>query len=508
MKNFTVIHKIGRCIPKGDWKDLLYITIFILISGNLFVSQNILLILASGGQQSVNSHHYGTKSAVGSSAGSNHLVEHGDKSPEDKLLNLSHPSSVISEKDKIFRSPTGFLLNHPTSTVGNVDINYDIERKEDIIEKEKRHRYLLRSERIRNVCKSRAVVSNPPVFTTSKKRRLVRSPLAANAPVPVQVENPVTSHFSLAPSFRTMGCFLNKVASSSLVSAFLLVRGLAPSLSSPHRFSGHLLPKSLKEFKFANETYFKFMFVRHPMDRMLSCYLDKMVNSQHHSLPAFRAFVKNRANQIIRNQHDRGNKPQRRSLLWASKGPSLIWKQLKSKVAYRLEETGFLGITSDGQNTEMIKKQSHPTTIFSQRTKASASTYMLNTTESKPTFEEFLEFVLDTDLQGSGYDSHWVPFHRYCSPCSVSYDVIGKLETAFEDFQYIWKTSGLETKVPVPWINRKTIPSKFKIALEKKYYSSLPRKLILRFYDAFRMDFELFDYSINEVLIKAGYETL
>lgn len=147
------------------------------------------------------------------------------------------------------------------------------------------------------------------------------------------------------------------------------------------------------------------MFVRHPMDRMLSCYLDKMVNSQHHSLPAFRAFVKNRANEIIRNQHDRNNKPQRRSLLWASKGPSLIWNQLKSKVVYRFqEETGFLGITSDAQDTAINKKQLHPITTFSQRTKTSASMNMINTTESKPTFEEFLEFVLDTDLQGKHVD--------------------------------------------------------------------------------------------------------
>jgi hypothetical protein len=41
-----------------------------------------------------------------------------------------------------------------------------------------------------------------------------------------------------------------------------------------------------------------------------------------------------------------------------------------------------------------------------------------------------------------------------------------------------------------------------------RYYSSLPRELILRFYDAFRMDFELFDYSINDILIKAGYKTI
>ncbi|KAK4026270.1 hypothetical protein OUZ56_015280 [Daphnia magna] len=516
MKNFAVMSMTGRCIHKGGWKGFLYLMIFILISGNLLVSQNFLLILTSdGGQNSIYSHHYGMKLAAGSSAWSNNFVERSDKRQEDKTLNLSYSSFVISEKHKISKSqnPTGFLLNDHTVTVGHVDRNYDTRRKEEVIEKsrikENNRRYLLRSEHIRNVCKSRVVVSNPPVFTISKKRRLVHSPLAVNAPVPVQVENPVTSHFSLAPSFRTMGCFLNKVASSSLVSAFLLVRGLAPSLSSPHRFSGHLLPKSLEEFKFANETYFKFMFVRHPMDRMLSCYLDKMINSQHHSLPAFRAFVKNRANEIIRNQHGRNNKPQRRSLLWASKGPSLIWNQLKSKVVYRFqEETGFLGITSDAQDTAINKKQLHPITTFSQRTKTSASMNMINTTESKPTFEEFLEFVLDTDLQGIGYDSHWVPFHRYCSPCSVSYDVIGKLETAFDDFQYIWETTGLGAKVPVPWINRKTFPSKSKIALEKKYYASLPRKLILRFYDAFRMDFELFDYSINEVLIKAGYETV
>ena len=41
-----------------------------------------------------------------------------------------------------------------------------------------------------------------------------------------------------------------------------------------------------------------------------------------------------------------------------------------------------------------------------------------------------------------------------------------------------------------------------------RYYSSLPRELILRFYSKFRMDFELFDYSINEILKKAGYDPI
>ncbi len=34
--------------------------------------------------------------------------------------------------------------------------------------------------------------------------------------------------------------------------------------------------------------------------------------------------------------------------------------------------------------------------------------------------------------------------------------------------QYIWNKTGLGTRVPVPWMNRNTVPSKSKIALEKK----------------------------------------
>lgn len=189
MKNFAVMSMTGRCIHKGGWKGFLYLMIFILISGNLLVSQNFLLILTSdGGQNSIYSHHYGMKLAAGSSAWSNNFVERSDKRQEDKPLNLSYSSLVISEKDKILKSqnPTGFLLNDHTVTVGHVVRNYDTRRKEEVIEKsrikENNRRYLLRSEHIRNVCKSRVVVSNPPVFTISKKRRLVHSPLAANAP--------------------------------------------------------------------------------------------------------------------------------------------------------------------------------------------------------------------------------------------------------------------------------------------------------------------------------------
>ena len=118
--------------------------------------------------------------------------------------------------------------------------------------------------------------------------------------------------------------------------------------------------------------------------------------------------------------------------------------------------------------------------------------------------------------------------------------------------QFIWTKTGLTSRVPIPWVNRNTAPSKSKTDLEIKYlfvlsrthththththttapiwrssfvllvffifysilyssyryYSSLPRELILRVFRRFRLDFELYDYSINDILIKAGYEPI
>jgi len=41
-----------------------------------------------------------------------------------------------------------------------------------------------------------------------------------------------------------------------------------------------------------------------------------------------------------------------------------------------------------------------------------------------------------------------------------------------------------------------------------RYYTSLPRELIVRFFHVFRLDFELFDYSIDDVLLMGGHAPL
>ena len=58
--------------------------------------------------------------------------------------------------------------------------------------------------------------------------------------------------------------------------------------------------------KFSQDHFFKFMLVRHPMERLVSCYFDKMVNGTHKSLKGFRKFVKTRASNIREERRSKG----------------------------------------------------------------------------------------------------------------------------------------------------------------------------------------------------------
>ena len=56
--------------------------------------------------------------------------------------------------------------------------------------------------------------------------------------------------------------------------------------------------QSWNELKIVDENYLKFLIVRDPLDRLVSCYKDKMVKNTHWSLANFRRQVKQRANLI------------------------------------------------------------------------------------------------------------------------------------------------------------------------------------------------------------------
>ena len=76
-----------------------------------------------------------------------------------------------------------------------------------------------------------------------------------------------------------------------------------------------------------------------------------------------------------------------------------------------------------------------------------------------------------------------------------SFNVIGKLETMSEDFTFISQRANLNLNVEkFPWANKKS--SVDDVSLQ--YYKQLDAKSILRLYDIYKIDFEMFDYYAND----------
>ena len=79
-------------------------------------------------------------------------------------------------------------------------------------------------------------------------------------------------------------------------------------------------------------------------------------------------------------------------------------------------------------------------------------------------------------------------------------------------FQYLWKKTQLDRKIPIPWCNAYLTEEK---DLEKNHleklksaYSKVRRTTLIRVYEAYKLDYELFGYDFNQVLMLAGYEPL
>ena len=62
------------------------------------------------------------------------------------------------------------------------------------------------------------------------------------------------------------------------------------------------------------------------------------------------------------------------------------------------------------------------------RTKPQTSYSTYGTT---PTFQEFVSYLLATDV--AKFNSHWLPIHLLCRPCSFHYTIVAKTETIERD---------------------------------------------------------------------------
>lgn len=273
------------------------------------------------------------------------------------------------------------------------------------------------------------------------------------------VEYVSSENFRLARSASTMTCLINKVASTSVAVALLQADGRQlpewNEMLSPHNAAAVLKPKTQLEFQFARRHFFKFLLVRHPFERLLSAYRDKVERADHWSLKELR-------------QH--------------------IFDSLKEMRQETLKKTPSTAVNDTGGTSERpggLDQKEDPI----------------------PTFADFLEYILTTNLSDGGFDSHWAPYWRTCSPCSIKYDAIAKLETAELDLKLVWQRMGLQWTTGLPQYNRSGTGGPLSQSGTKvdQYYSALHPTLIARVYRRFALDFHLFQYDIMDVFRRGSH---
>jgi len=190
---------------------------------------------------------------------------------------------------------------------------------------------------------------------------------------------------------RLLYCDIAKIASSNWKRTLIYLSGKT-SASSPSNISGwdavadlgeKILPRlstfKPDEIRFRLSTYFKFVFVREPFDRLQSAYVDKF-GSRDNDL-----FNKDHGRDIIRQYR---KNPTNESLL--------------SGNDVRFDE--FVSHLTDPRILE--KEKQKPRHWYS-------------------------------------FDQHWRQYYHLCHPCLVHYDFIGKYETQTEDVEHVMKLVGV-----------------------------------------------------------------
>lgn len=116
-----------------------------------------------------------------------------------------------------------------------------------------------------------------------------------------------------------------------------------------------------------------------------------------------------------------------------------------------------------------------------------------------PTFAEFIEWLLNERPEND--DVHWYRYNEHCSLCTANFDYVLKLDNyTLSDVDYIFTKLGLD-------VNRTFLPKLqwtrggfTDFARTCEYFASLTRDRVLRLYDRYRIDFEMFDYEHNDYL--------
>lgn len=250
-------------------------------------------------------------------------------------------------------------------------------------------------------------------------------------------------HIIVDDRYKTLYCYVPKVACTNLKRVFLLLTGRMNEtdpikLKSADVHSGldkyltylDSLPAPGIKYRFLH--YKKVVFVREPLERILSAYRNK--------------FVQN--------------------------GNSYFKEKFGRKIIKRYRENPSIKSLDKGNDV---------------------------------TFKEFVQYLLDERTKELGYNEHWESFHNLCHPCHIRYNFIGKYETLDEDVDGLLRVLKVDDKIQFP--KRDDMYKTLKTEdMMLKFYRELQPEMLKELLKIYASDYSVFDYEIPgfaEKLIKS-----
>ncbi|KAG8225636.1 hypothetical protein J437_LFUL013674 [Ladona fulva] len=180
--------------------------------------------------------------------------------------------------------------------------------------------------------------------------------------------------------------------------------------------------------------------------------------------------------------------------------------------AYRNKIEGFRHKFYRKVAREMIAK-------FRLKTTPAPGAHRSSGIEKSPTFSEFVSWVIScakkvhSRKSGTysgipGFDEHWAPYFRFCTPCAVNFTVIAKTETLAEDEEYIIEKTGIGPALGRTRQGRE-VRSRPREAVNAavggrtedllpRYYRTLRREQLDALYDIYQIDFKMFGYDATK----------
>ncbi|KAF2362582.1 Sulfotransferase [Trinorchestia longiramus] len=191
----------------------------------------------------------------------------------------------------------------------------------------------------------------------------------------------------------------------------------------------------------------KFLVVRHPFERLVSCYRDKFQDgTKDHYF-----------------------------FMWGEKMVKL----------YRPRPPGFTD-----EEIAAMQQQVH-TAVAKQRLKRIKGNPYANPVG--PTFPEFVQFIINTRED----DEHWRPFHSHCAACNINYDAILKFEYLYDDsVQFIELLNRTGTIQP-RWDNLSQDGASTS-AVACAFFGQLTADLVQQLIRKYAKDFILYEYDPGE----------